>query len=262
MDSLSIPPTIFVAFGVITAALLAGFFSFLNLISSKENKVSEFRLAWVDGLREEISIYTAAVQELVRVEDNGLYSHEGEKEKLSAAELNREWYLETREAYARVGESLSRIQLRLNPKHIKENPSGPEAKLMSSVLETRELFNKGYYKEASSFCVDIRDAAAPLLKKTWDQVKKGEPGYRIIRASALTIILAGTILLVGFGYHIAKYQLDKKQEFNQTNESLEKQQPESNKIRALTPHAEPLAKKAITGEISTKPTTVNIVISR
>ncbi len=70
MDSFLIPPTIFIAFGVISAALLAGFFSFLNLVSTKENKVSEFRLSWIDGLREEIASYTAAVQDLVRAAEN------------------------------------------------------------------------------------------------------------------------------------------------------------------------------------------------
>lgn len=200
MESLNIPPTIFVAFGVVTAALLAGFFSFLNLVSAKENKVSEFRLAWVDGLREEIATYTCGVQELVRVDGNELYFR-GDVEELTNEELAREWYVETRDAYIRVGESLSKIQLRLNQKHIKEKPESAEAKLMSSVLEARDLFNTGYYKEAASLCVDIRDAAAPLLKKTWDQVKNGEPTYRIIRASALAIIVIGTIFIFGFGYY-------------------------------------------------------------
>lgn len=36
-------------------ATIAAFFSFVTLISSKENKVSEFRLAWANQLRDEIS---------------------------------------------------------------------------------------------------------------------------------------------------------------------------------------------------------------
>lgn len=50
------PPTIFIALGVIVAALVAGFFSFLSLVSAKENKVSEFRLTWLNGLRNEIVV--------------------------------------------------------------------------------------------------------------------------------------------------------------------------------------------------------------
>lgn len=229
MDSFPIPSTIYVAFGVITAALLAGFFSFLNLISAKENKVSEFRLAWVDGLREEISIYTAAVQELVRVDGQELYTHNGKTETLTVHELNREWYIETREVYARVIESLTKIQLRINPKHIEENPTGPEAKLMSSILETRDLFNKGYYEESSLFCIDIRNAATPLLKKTWDQVKKGEPGYRIIRAGALAIIVAGTFFVSGLGYYLISHPIKNDQTLQQKEHTVNSSQSSEDK---------------------------------
>lgn len=261
MDGFSVPSTVFVAFGVITAALLAGFFSFLNLISAKENKVSEFRLAWVDGLREEISIYTAAVQELVRVDGNGLYHYEEDEEKISSSELSREWFIETRDAYARVGESLSKIQLRLNPKHIKEYPDGHEAKLMSSILETRDLFNKGYYAEASLFCVDIRDAAAPLLKKTWDQVKKGELGFRIIRASALAIIFLGTIFVMSLGYYLVKNPINETNNPKTPTKSLQ-QNLESN-IKAELPeksiqYTGDSAKEAS----SEKSTVINIAIGR
>ncbi|KAI2693232.1 hypothetical protein [Pseudomonas sp. TNT3] len=194
MDSFSIPPTIFVAFGVITAALLAGFFSYLNLVSAKENKVSEFRLAWIDGLREEIATYTAAVRELVRVDGNKLYEH-NDKEEKTLVELRRERHLETRDAYGKVVESLSKIQMRLNPTHIKEFPDGAEATLMANILKTRQLFNDRRYNEAAKFSDDIRDSATPLLKVTWDLVKNGEPGYQKIRKIAARTIIVGMILV-------------------------------------------------------------------
>ncbi|QXI03634.1 hypothetical protein HU718_016475 [Pseudomonas tensinigenes] len=235
MDSLSIPPTIYVAFGVITAALLAGFFSFLNLVSAKENKVSEFRLAWVDGLRDEVAIYTAAVQELVRVDGPKLYDLKDSSETKTIAELRRERHLETRDAYNKVAESLSRIQLRLNPKHVNDNPDGDEARLMASIQKTRDLFNGGYYKEASKFCDDIREVTAPLLKKTWDQVKKGELGYRLIRASALIIIIAGTTVTFGFGYSLLQHSIEKNKlnlsEHGATNESSTHENLTKNSIK-------------------------------
>jgi len=41
--------------GTIVAAVIAAIISLLGLIISKENKVSEFRQAWIDSLREEIA---------------------------------------------------------------------------------------------------------------------------------------------------------------------------------------------------------------
>lgn len=194
MDGFSIPPTIFVAFGVIVAGLLAGFFSFLNLVSAKENKVSEFRLAWLDGLREEIADYTSAVRELVRVADANLYALQ-DGEKKTQHELWRERHSETRDAYNTVVSSLSKIQMRLNPKHISDNPEGDEAKLMKNILYTRQLFNDRRYGEAARFTDDIREAATPLLKSTWDLVKNGEAGYQRIRNIASNVMLYGSIVI-------------------------------------------------------------------
>ena len=47
-----------VAIGTMIAAFIAGLVSLLSLIISKEQKVSEFRQAWIDALRAEISSLT------------------------------------------------------------------------------------------------------------------------------------------------------------------------------------------------------------
>ena len=57
--------------GVITAALIAGFFSLLNLIVSKEQKVSEFRQQWIDSLRQELADHIAATVSLSSICENG-----------------------------------------------------------------------------------------------------------------------------------------------------------------------------------------------
>lgn len=182
MDINSIPPTAFVAFGVITAAIIAGFFSIMNMVSSKENKVSEFRLAWIDGLRNEISEYTSAAQEIYRATTPNTFHEKDFHSDQEKHELKIESFIETREAYARAVENLSKIQLRLNPGHIKKNPESPEAKLMAAVSKARSLKNKEL-KDVLQCCEEIRLAAAPILKSTWDSVKHGEPGYRRIRTA-------------------------------------------------------------------------------
>lgn len=194
MDITSIPPTVFVAFGVITAAFIAGFFSYLNLVSSKENKVSEFRLDWINGLRDEIAEYTSAIQELSRVHGSRLFDKHESDEK-SEEDLGREWFKETKDAYARVTENLSKIQLRLNPKHISDHPNSDEAKLMAALKKAKKLFNKRKYRAAMDHSQKVKEAAAPLLKTTWDLVKKGEPGYQKIRKIATIITITGIVFI-------------------------------------------------------------------
>ena len=43
------------AIGAIAAASIAGLLAFLGLIIAKENKTSEFRQAWIDSLRLDLS---------------------------------------------------------------------------------------------------------------------------------------------------------------------------------------------------------------
>jgi len=45
----------------LTVAFIAGGFSLLCLIISKEQKTSDFRQTWIDALREDFTIYVAKV---------------------------------------------------------------------------------------------------------------------------------------------------------------------------------------------------------
>lgn len=49
------------AVGAVTAALIAGIISLLGLIISKEQKTSEFRQAWIDALRADLTAYLTQV---------------------------------------------------------------------------------------------------------------------------------------------------------------------------------------------------------
>ncbi|MCG8291973.1 hypothetical protein [Pseudomonas entomophila] len=190
MDIASIPPTVFVAFGVITAALLTGVFSITNMVSAKENKVSEFRLAWIDGLRNEIAEYASAAQEISRAYNPDRFKPLANHSPEDKQKLQIEFYKETREAYARAVENLTKIQLRLNPVQIEKNPDSDEAKLMAVVLNARKMGNKslaGVIKNSN----EIRLAAAPILKSTWSSVKRGEPSYRNFRSIAIITVTLG-----------------------------------------------------------------------
>lgn len=205
MDFIGIPSTVYVAFGVITAALLAGFFSFLNMVSTKENKVSEFRLSWVDGLRDEIAEFTAALHVLSKAEETFADLRGQTWDKTSAYDLELDWIKVSSEDFAKCVSSISKIQLRLNTKHIKDHPEGPEAKLMSVLTQARDSFNAGKYDEATDLCADIRAAASVLLKSTWDAVKDGEPGYRRIRKHAQVTIFLGFYLLITASVSVAYF---------------------------------------------------------
>lgn len=193
---MDIPATVFVAFGAVLAALIAGFFSFVSLVSSKENKISEFRLGWIDGLRDDVARFTSGLTELVR-----LNSRQSEITVAEWLELGAQPYRDAREA-------LSRIQLRLNPDHVANKADGLDAKLMTAVVNARKEFNKAADDEISyGDVIDhvdaVRSAAAPLLKEQWERVKKGEATYRRARAVAwVTLLLGFLALIAGSSYFV------------------------------------------------------------
>jgi hypothetical protein len=52
------------AVGAVAAALIAGLISLLGLIISKEQKVSDFRQAWIDALRSDIAAVITHAQSI------------------------------------------------------------------------------------------------------------------------------------------------------------------------------------------------------
>lgn len=187
MDSSGIPVPIFAALGALLAALVTGFFSFLNMVSAKENKVSEFRLAWIDGMRDEVADYTCAVQELLRLEESRVSQGQ--------SAVDSDWLESSRAAYNSAVTSLTKIQLRLNPNQLDKDSTSLEAQLMAAIRESRTHFNAADFENALKSCELIRLKAALLLKDTWNLVKLGENGYRRIRLYAQNVILIGFLFV-------------------------------------------------------------------
>nr|WP_315485641.1 hypothetical protein [uncultured Undibacterium sp.] len=56
---MGISPSISPAVGAITAALIGGTISITSMMSSKDQKTTEFRQKWIDMLRNKISDFVA-----------------------------------------------------------------------------------------------------------------------------------------------------------------------------------------------------------
>ena len=140
----------------VEGALIAGGVSLVGLLISNQSKVSEFRQEWINALREDIALYI---------------SHAGRP----GGEI------------AKLNETSSRIQLRLNPDE-------PESK---AVFDAMHGVRRASVESTSEF-VAVGTAASDLVKATqvvlkeWLRVKTGEPFYRWTFRS----VVAGLLLLV------------------------------------------------------------------
>ena len=88
------------AVGAIAAAVIAGLIPLLGLIITKEQKVSDFRQAWIDALRSDVATVITHAHAI-----RGAY----------VANTAERWEL-VRDDFVGINEAWARIRLRFNPK--------------------------------------------------------------------------------------------------------------------------------------------------
>lgn len=164
-----------IAIGAIGAALIGAIISFVSLIVSKESKVSEFRQAWIDSLRSELSTYLTSLNTVADARDL-LFADDKER------------YQQMQPHYARLNESYYQIAFRLNS----EEPLSKKLKecmvaLSKPILNPTEPFDQVSYDQNRIDCITFSNA---LLKEEWIRVKRGEMVFRVTRW--LTAIAAAT----------------------------------------------------------------------
>ncbi|MDH3998607.1 MAG: hypothetical protein OET90_07185 [Desulfuromonadales bacterium] len=112
-----LPATIFVAAGAVLAASVTGAISFVNLIISKDQKVSEFRQEWINRLRDDIAEYLGHVSAISAIWQS--ISLSKDKSRIDGEDLKD--FVDRIQNDIRCGRKAHcRIVLRLNPKEHKK----------------------------------------------------------------------------------------------------------------------------------------------
>jgi hypothetical protein len=172
-----------IAVGAVSAALIAGLVSLLGLIVSKEQKVSEFRQAWIDALRAELSSLIAHANAIHGANMAG-FANSSEAWKVVRAD------------FVGINEAAARIRLRLNSKE-------SEAVAVLSQLERLEQLlapetTKIDYLQLNTAEKELVSVAQVVLKQEWLRVRRGEQVFRVARFAALCVCAACVIALIIF----------------------------------------------------------------
>ena len=228
-----VPPTIFVAIGVFLAALIGGFFSYLNMITQKENKVSEFRREWIDELRNQIALYTSSIQNL-SVISNHRDNYKGKRKDDPFKDVD---ILEMRKDAI---ESITKMTLMLNHKAASSDKNSHEAALLKATRKASKKLAASDYNGVLKSVTKIRKTAAPLLKANWETVKRGEKLYQIIKrltgAAYLFVMPATFIGGVLYLHMLTSKQQDNLDEIERAIQSMR------HFNEALPLHEQPLPK--------------------
>jgi hypothetical protein len=163
------------------AGLFAGVFSLVALLIGKEQKVSEFRQAWIDGLRADVARFIS-------------HSHavKGAADTRQANTTEAENWNRMRDDMVGINEAEALIKLRLNPnkQHYLE--------ILNLLREESELFrlnNNSPSREALDQVEDrVISATQEVLSREWIRVKEGEPWYR--RGKLIATILTVLCLIL------------------------------------------------------------------
>lgn len=160
----------------IIVALISVFISFISLIISKEQKTSEFRQAWINTLRDDISKFIGQVDSIKKlILLNKVATEKDKKETSDAVVLDS----------IKLREIKSKIELLINPKEDKH------IQLVQLLNQIVEEIKKN--TNLSNSINELTKLAQKIFKEEWDRVKNGEPIYKFSKwtfgLSTLGIIL-------------------------------------------------------------------------
>ena len=192
-----IPPTIYVAIAAVIAALISAAISLINIIISKDQKISEFRQGWIDNFRSDIAEFIANVSTLADLIDlkadiQQKRRNKDESKEAKEAEEVLSFY-ESKFGGTVVGMKtlIHRIQLRANPKE--------HAVLLERLNKLQNMFTKLYFRQDEDAFYglqkDVIDESQSILKKEWKRVKRGEFSYRIVKYVSLLVLLFSLVFV-------------------------------------------------------------------
>ena len=147
---------------------------------SKEQKVSEFRQAWIDALRSDVASLISHVNAIHGAIQAGF----GDP---------RQMWQHARQDFIGANSATANIRLRLNPS---EEQCKEVLRLVSELEPEMAVGRMSDHARLDAMEHKLVASAQVLLKAEWMRVRKGELVYRVAKAVAAFAMLAGVVLLV------------------------------------------------------------------
>jgi len=160
-------------------ALIGGGISLALAILAKDQKTSEFRQAWIDGLRDDVSklvahfMVVASISKIIN--------------KLSQEKIS-EYVLSKENDFIEIALLVNRIRLRMNKDEHKE--------FLKLISETDGIGSNPERYEALIENVVVQSQA--ILKSEWRRVKRGEVSFQVLKWGSATVFFASCAVGISF----------------------------------------------------------------
>lgn len=166
------------AVGAVLAATIAGGMSFLGSVFSKDQKTSEFRQAWIDGLRSEISQLIAHAN---AIRGAAAVGYPARSELYDAA----------KDHFVGITVAKTSILLRLNPSEENNAKLIGHVNALEKVMDMSPIDLAACQKEEAALVA----TAQAVLKGEWSRVKRGEPLFFMTKIIGLFVFLGAPLTL-------------------------------------------------------------------
>lgn len=177
--------------GTVAAAIVAGGIARANLIASKETKVSEFRQAWINALRDDLAALFSNTRTLARSLQEFRAPQCDETEKFG---IDKTKITVVRHDAA---ETYHRIRLRLNAS---QDDHKELLRLLSSMMGAQQGYIVNKDGDVAGPIAAVEKAASyagGVLKNEWETVKLGERAYRdSLLATKCTLVGSFAVLAI------------------------------------------------------------------
>ncbi|KTB91325.1 hypothetical protein CCL16_11775 [Pseudomonas syringae] len=171
------------AVATLIAGALAATVSLVASILAKDQKTSEFRQSWIEGLRDDVSQLIA---------HHEVSWHMSEIVRKKSKEEVQKYILEHQKEWVEIYMLESRIRLRLNPN---------EHQGIIGLLDedSSDIKSKAEHKD---FIRMLSAETQKVLKNEWDRVKLGESSIIWLRRVSKAFIISSLIAaIITAGYH-------------------------------------------------------------
>lgn len=176
---------------VVITALLAGCISYLSLVAQKEGKVSEFRQAWIDGLRSDISQLQGSLEKISGARQIAELRAKHSEQHVEG-EMVSQFYDLIEDEISVFHAAYHRIMLRLNDSEHADVVG--QLQKSRALLDVKvSLMSKTHLREETDKLVGL---SRKLLKKEWEVVKAGEKSYKRAKWLSLGVIFVCLLVLI------------------------------------------------------------------
>jgi len=175
----------------IAVAALAGLFSLLNLVITKEQKISEIRRERVDSMIDDLAQYLASIDYMTGA--NRVWIGQGRPNVL-------DHYKAVQPSIDLGSRAYTSIVLRINATDENRSMKQERTQFLSEISALKQNMNDEKFDDVAAAIAPLREKLKPILNNEWEKIRKGELAYRITRAVAIIIVLAGLAAAFVFAY--------------------------------------------------------------